>query len=114
MNKSIKTTLLIVAIATTSMMSMSANAFWWPFGNGWNGPWGGNPWYGNYPYYGGSPYYGGYPGYGGNPWYGGYPVYGGVYPYYGGYPGYGAYPGYGYPYPTQPTTPAPESGSDSK
>jgi len=76
MNRLIKTTLIALAIAGSSMGSLSASAFWGPF-DSW-GPWGGGPWSGPYygaPYYGygypyASPYYGNpYP----TPWYGGYP-----------------------------------------
>jgi hypothetical protein len=82
-----------------ALVSLPAQAFWWPWSGG--GPWyGGNPWYGGY-----APYYGGY-----SPYYAAYPYYGGHYPYYG-YPhgGY-AYPYTGY-YPYQ-SAPAQSSSSN--
>ncbi|GAB6053128.1 hypothetical protein JCM17960_19480 [Magnetospira thiophila] len=95
---------LVLALAFSAIPTSNSQAWWWPFDDGWDGPYGGGPW--GYPGYGyGYPGYGwgGYPGYGyGYPGYGwgGYPGYG-----YGGYPYYGGY-GYGYPYAVAPAAPA--------
>ncbi len=78
--------LVVASVAgAMALTSLSAEAFFGPFGwmrsGGWGGPWGGwgGPWYGyGYPYYGGwgYPYYGGW----------GYPYYGLGHPYGLGYP----------------------------
>lgn len=93
---------LLVAAAVagvTALTSLSAEAFWGPFG--FMRSWGGGPWgWGGYPYWGG--------------W--GYPYYGWGYPYYGwGYPYYGwGYPyGWGAPYLAAPVAAAPASAPAS-
>lgn len=124
MKKPIRITLLTATVAGAILLSTTASAFWWPFSNGWNGPWSGGPWnngpYAGYPYYYNQPWNGGYPYYGGAyPYYGGggpY-YYGNNSPYYNGYQYYGApyqgavYPYYGhypaYPYPPRAQAPAP-------
>lgn len=93
---------LAAAIAgTMALTSLSAEAFFGPFGfmRGWGG---GGPWgWGGYPYYGGwgYPYYGGW----------GYPYYGGW-----GYPHWGGIPYLGYPALVAPAAPAAPASSSEK